>query len=198
MDTEQRRGDGLRGRWVGYARISTADQDPGAQVRALEAAGCDEVAVDRASGVREDRPELLRVLGELQAGDTLVVWKLDRLGRSVQHLIEVGLDLERRGVVFRSMTEAIDTSTAMGRLMLHVLASFAQFERDLISERTTVGLAEAAARGTRLGRPPAMNADMIAAATSMSAAGMGASAIARALGVSRSTVRRNLGRVHEG
>lgn len=138
---------------VGYARVSTADQDPAAQIRALEEAGCHRVFTDHASGTRGYRPQLDAALDYLRPGDTLIVWRLDRLGRSLPHLIELVEKLATQGAEFRSLTEAIDTSTPTGRLLFHVAGAFSQFERDLISERTKVGLAEAAARGRHGGRP---------------------------------------------
>ena len=134
---------------IGYARISTADQDLALQLDALAAAGCGRVFEDRASGAKADRPGLRDALGYLREGDVLVVWKLDRLGRSLPHLIETVAALEGRGAGFRSLTEAVDTTTPGGRLVLHLFAALGQFERDLIRERTRAGLAAAALRGRR-------------------------------------------------
>ena len=125
---------------VGYARVSTLDQDPALQLDALAAAGCTKVFEDRASGACADRPGLRKALDYAREGDVLIVWKLDRLGRSLPHLIETVTTLEKRGVGFRSITEAIDTTTPSGRLVFHLFGALGQFERDLIQERTRAGL----------------------------------------------------------
>src|SRR5215211_5367331 len=135
------------GHLLGYARVSTADQQPQLQVDALERAGCYRVFTETASGARSDRPVLEQVLDQLRRGDTLVVWKLDRLGRSLRHLVDTVTELAERGIGFRSLQEAIDTTTPGGKLVFHVFAALAEFERDLIRERTTAGLAAARARG---------------------------------------------------
>lgn len=139
---------------IGYARVSTTDQDPAGQVDALNTIGCARVFVEQASGAKSDRPKLTETLEFLVAGDTLCVWRLDRLGRSLKHLLEVAADLEERGIALRSLTEGIDTSTAGGRLVLHIFGSIAEFERELIRERTHAGLAAARARGRNGGRRP--------------------------------------------
>src|SRR4051794_34909550 len=123
------------GHLLGYARVSTSEQDPALQQDALSAAGCARVYTDVASGVRDDRPQLERLLDRLEAGDTVVVWRLDRLGRSLRHLIETVTALQARGVGFRSLQESIDTTTAGGRLIFHVFGALAEFERDLIRDR---------------------------------------------------------------
>jgi len=133
---------------IGYARVSTVDQNPEAQDAALRDAGCVRVFTDHASGSKADRPQLTAALNYLNAGDTLVVWRLDRLGRSLPHRVDVVRELSDRHNEFRSLTEAIDTSTPSGRLLFHVAAAFAEFERDLIQERTRAGMA--AARYTTL------------------------------------------------
>lgn len=157
---------------IGYARVSTLDQDPALQLDALDAAGCIRVFDDRASGARADRPGLRQALDYVRYGDVLVVWKLDRLGRSLPHLIETVATLEKRGVGFRSLTEAIDTTTPGGRLVFHLFGALGQFERDLIQERTRAGLAAAAARGRKGGRKPVVNADKLERACSMIAKGL--------------------------
>ena len=139
---------------VGYARVSTADQDPALQLDALHAAGCGRVFEERASGARADRPVLAEAMAFARGGDTLVVWRLDRFGRSLKDLIARVAELEQGGVGFRSLTESIDTTTAGGRLVLHVFGALAEFERELIRERTVAGLAAARARG-RKGGPSA-------------------------------------------
>ena len=138
---------------IGYARVSTSDQNPQLQQDALAAAGCGECFTDTASGVKADRPGLRAALDACRADDTLVVWKLDRLGRSLTHLVETIQSLDKRGVGFRSLQEQLDTTTSGGRLIFHIFASLAEFERDLIRERTNAGLAAARARGRKGGRP---------------------------------------------
>lgn len=146
---------------VGYTRVSTLDQDPALQLDALGAAGCTKVFEERASGARADRPGLCQALDYVREGDVLIVWKLDRLGRSLPHLIETVAALEGRGVGFRSITEAIDTTTPGGRLVFHLFGALGQFERDLIKERTRAGLAAAAARGRKGGRKPVVVPDKL-------------------------------------
>jgi DNA invertase Pin-like site-specific DNA recombinase len=141
---------------IGYARVSTTDQDPSLQIDALKVAGCERIFVEHASGARIDRPELARALDYVRSGDALIVWKLDRLGRSLPHLIEVVRDLETRGVGFCSLTEGMDTTTPGGKLIFHIFGSLAEFERDLIRERTMAGLAAARARGRVGGRRPVL------------------------------------------
>src|SRR5580704_5795812 len=152
---------------IGYARVSTVEQDPALQLDALASAGCARVFCDRASGSVQDRPELTRAIDHLRAGDTLVVWKLDRLGRNLRHLIDTVRDLEARSIGFRSLQESIDTTTPGGRLVFHVFAALAEFERDLIRERTHAGLTAARARGRRGGRPSVMTAQKAAVARRM-------------------------------
>ncbi len=137
----------------GYARVSTADQTADLQRDALKKAGCDRIFTDVASGAKAHRPELDHMLDLLREGDTVVVWKLDRLGRSLQNLVELIDDFDDRGVQFRSLTESIDTSTPGGTLIFNIFGSLAQFERDLIRERTRAGLEAARARGRTGGRP---------------------------------------------
>src|SRR3954463_390238 len=157
---------------VGYARVSTLDQTPALQLDALSAAGCTKIFDDHASGARSDRPGLQRALDYAREGDVLVVWKLDRLGRSLAHLLEIVTTLEKRGVGFRSITEAIDTTTPGGRLVFHLFAALGQFERDLIQERTRAGLAAAAARGRPSGRKRVMTAEKLKRARAMVTQGL--------------------------
>jgi len=157
---------------IGYARVSTLDQDPALQLDALATVGCSKIFEDRISGARADRPGLRQALDYARDGDVLIVWKLDRLGRSLPHLIETVAALEKRGVGFRSLTEAIDTTTPGGRLVFHLFGALGQFERDLIQERTRAGLAAAAARGRKGGRKPVVSADKLARAHSMVAKGL--------------------------
>ena len=141
---------------LGYARVSKSDdsQDTAAQVSALKSVGCKRVFEDKASGGRWDRPELHRLLDQLRAGDTLVVWKLDRLSRSLKDLLHILEKVEAVGARFRSLTEAIDTSGPAGRMLMQMLGSFAEFERAMVRERTRAGLKAAAARGRKGGRQP--------------------------------------------
>ena len=126
---------------IGYARVSIVDQDPEPQIKALEAAGCDAIYADRVSGARRHRPQLEKVLEHLHADDTLVVWKLDRLGRSVQHLIKIVTSLDERKIQLQSLTQGINTRTASGRVIFGIMAVLAEFERELTSERTKLGRA---------------------------------------------------------
>ncbi|MCW2538753.1 MAG: pin [Frankiales bacterium] len=183
-----------RGYRLGYARVSTLEQDPQLQLDALAAAGVDEMFTDHASGVLIERPHLGELLQRIRPGDTLVVWRLDRLGRSTSHLLQTVSELGERGVGFSSLTEAIDTTTSAGRLMFGVLASLAAFERDLLRERTLAGLAAARARGNVGGRPPTMTPDKLAVARAMLAEGKSKTVIAATIGVSRPTLYSHLER----
>lgn len=158
---------------IGYARVSTAEQNLALQVDALRAAGATRIFEDRAvSGARTERPGLNAALSFLRDGDILVVWKLDRLGRSMTHLLQTVADLEDRGVGFRSLTESIDTTTPSGRLVFHIFGALGQFERDLIRERTNAGLTAAAARGRKGGRPMAATPERVARARQLIATGL--------------------------
>jgi DNA invertase Pin-like site-specific DNA recombinase len=179
---------------MGYARVSTADQNPDVQLDALQEAGCLRVFVDQASGVLDERPELSKLLEQLQPGNTLVVWKLDRLGRSLRHLIDVVSELQGKGVGFRSLHENIDTTTPGGKLVFHVFGALAEFERDMIRERTYAGLAAARARGRKGGRPPTMTPAKLQMARAMyEKKEYAVEAIAKTIGVSKATVYRHLG-----
>ena len=138
---------------IGYARISTGEQLLDLQRDALTAAACESIYTDTLSGAKASRPGLEEALSYIRKGDTLVVWRLDRLGRSLKHLIELMTGLEERGIGFKSLTEQIDTTTSGGKLIFHVFGALAEFERDLIRERTNAGLAAARARGKTGGRP---------------------------------------------
>lgn len=187
------RDNGTRTDLVGYARISTTDQVLDLQLDALRAAGCVRCFSDTASGSTTDRPDLTRALDYVRPGDTLVVWKLDRLGRSLPHLIETVQALEERGIGFKSLQEALDTTTPGGRLIFHVIGAMAQFERDLIRERTHAGLAAARARGRVGGRPRVLTPEKLKAAQQLRAAGeLNVSEIAKTLSVSRASVYRAL------
>ena len=138
---------------VGYVRVSTLEQDDSLQFDALKQAGCERIFRDKASGAKTERPGLQEAIDFLREGDSLVVWRLDRLGRSLKHLLETVAILEERGVGFRSLQEAIDTTTSGGRLIFHIFGALAEFERNLIRERTLAGLSAARARGRKGGRP---------------------------------------------
>ena len=175
---------------VGYARVSTLEQDPALQHDALTAAGAAKVFTDFASGATAQRPQLNACLEYLRSGDTLAVWRIDRLGRSVEDLTRIVNDLADRGIQFRSTTEAIDTTTVGGELVFHVFAAVAQMERRLIRERTMAGLAAARARGRKGGRPTVMTNQRVSAALAMRAQGLTLNEIAASLGVGRSSVVR--------
>lgn len=176
----------------GYARVSTGDQNAQAQSDALKAAGCSRVWVDTASGATTSRPQLDDLLENLRPGDTLVVWRLDRLGRSLRHLLETVEELAERDVGFRSLTESIDTTTSGGRLIFTIFGAIAEFERNLIRERTKIGLTAARARGRTGGRPPVMTSAKIRQAKRMRDNGIHMTEIAEVLGVGRTTLYRHL------
>src|SRR5512146_2655675 len=176
---------------VGYARVSTADQTLGLQNDALTQAGCERVFTDTASGSRTDRPGLDEALEFLRPGDTLVVWRLDRLGRSLRHLIDTLGGLDQRGIGFRSLQEQIDTTTSGGKLVFHVFGALAEFERDLIRERTSAGLLAARARGRLGGRPRVLDERKAQIARALYADKSNAVAdICRTLRISRATLYR--------
>ena len=177
---------------VGYARVSTLEQDPALQHDALTAAGAVKVFTDFASGATAQRPQLTACLEYLRAGDTLAVWRIDRLGRSVEDLTRIVNDLAERDIQFRSTTETIDTTTVGGELVFHVFAAVAQMERRLIRERTLAGLVAARARGRKGGRPSVMTDQRLAAALAMRTQGVTLNEIAASLGVGRSSVVRAL------
>lgn len=178
---------------IGYARVSTRDQNPDGQTDALAAASCDRVFVDHASGTLAKRPALTEARGYLRSGDTLVVTKLDRLGRSVKNLKEIVDELDGRGVGLRALSQGIDTTTPGGRLFFHMLAAIAEFEHDLIVERTQDGLAAARARGRKGGRKPKMTPTRIRQARAMYDAGENTvQEIADTFGVGRATIYRHL------
>jgi DNA invertase Pin-like site-specific DNA recombinase len=152
---------------IGYARVSTQDQNPALQLDALKAASCDRIFEEKASGAQRDRPELKAALEYMRENDVLVVWKLDRLARSLGQLIETVDSLEKRGIGFRSLTEQIDTTTASGKLTFHIFGAMAEFERSIIRERTRAGLDAARARGRKGGRPRSLSANDLAAAKAL-------------------------------
>ena len=183
---------------LGYARVSTSEQNADLQVDELTAAGCWKVWTDSASGSLERRPQLDVVLSALRPGDTWVVWRLDRLGRSLRHLIDTVTGLDERQVGFRSLRENIDTTTAGGRLVFHLFGALAQFEREIIRDRTVAGLAAARARGRVGGRPSKLSAEQVRQAQRMyDARELTVEQIGQVLGVSRTSIYRALGK-HAG
>lgn len=177
---------------IGYARVSTDEQNLALQLDALKQANCKRVFKDVGSGSLKHRPELDVCLEFLVAGDTLVVWRLDRLGRGLKHLIEAIEQLHAREIGFRSLTEAIDTTTSGGMLQFHIFGALAEFERQIIRERTRAGLAAARARGRLGGRPPLLTPEKLDAARRMREQKRTMPHIAKALGVSRATLYRHL------
>lgn len=176
---------------IGYARVSKADdQDTRPQIDALKAAGCKRVYEEKASGGRWGRPELQRLLGELDAEDVLVVWKLDRLTRSLKDILLILEKIDAAGAGFRSLTEAIDTTTPAGRMMMQMLGSFAEFERAMVRERTRAGLQAARERGRIGGRRPKLTSDQRAEIVGMLNDGRNAAEIARIFRVHRATIGR--------
>ena len=180
---------------IGYARVSTDDQDTAAQTASLRKAGCERVFTEKASGGRWDRPELAKALEQLRAGDVLVVWKLDRLSRSLKDLLTIIERIDAVQAGFRSLTEAVDTTTPAGRMMMQMVGAFAEFERAMIRERTKAGLDQARAEGRTLGRrralTPAQEQDI---RESVESGRRTAAQCARLFGVHRSTISRLLGR----
>lgn len=173
---------------IGYARISTTDQTPKLQLDALAEIGCEKIFKDHASGARDDRPGLAQAIEYLRVGDTLVVWKLDRLGRSLSHLVKTIGELETREIGFQSLTEAIDTTTPSGRLTFHLFAALGQFERDLIVERTSAGLKAAAARGRKGGRKPVATPEVLLRAKTLIAKNLSVREAATRLKISKSAL----------
>lgn len=179
---------------VGYARVSTDDQDLSLQLDALQSAGCTKIFRDTASGAKADRPGLTQALDYVRPGDTLVVWRLDRLGRSLTQLIALMAQLQERGAGFRSLTEQIDTTTSGGKLIFHIFGALAEFERNLIRERTMAGLQAARARGRQGGRPKLLDTDRkVQMARQLHRDPMNSiEDICKTLGVSRATLYRYL------
>jgi DNA invertase Pin-like site-specific DNA recombinase len=152
---------------IGYARVSTIDQNLALQKDALEKAGCDKIFTDTASGAKAERKGLEEALSYVRKGDTLVVWRLDRLGRSLRDLIDTISKLDSRNIGFKSITENIDTTTSGGKLIFHIFGALAEFERNLIRERTTAGIEAARARGRKGGRPKALTPKQVAMAQAL-------------------------------
>jgi DNA invertase Pin-like site-specific DNA recombinase len=177
---------------IGYARVSTHDQTLALQQDALTKAGCTKIFTDTASGVKTERIGLEEALGYVRKGDTLVVWRLDRLGRSLPHLISTMTDLEERGIGFKSLTENIDTTTSGGKLIFHIFGALAEFERNLIRERTTAGLRAARARGRKGGRPKALTARQLGIARDLYEKRHQIAEICRTLKISKATLYRSI------
>lgn len=185
--------DSGSGMLVGYARVSTKEQEAHLQLDALRVVGCGKIFTEKASGAQRDRPELLAALDYTRSGDTLVVWKLDRLARSLKQLIETVDGLESRGIGLRSLTEAIDTTTAGGKLVFQIFGALAEFERSIIRERTRAGLDAARVRGRVGGRPPALSdRDLAMAKTLLGNPEITVEQVAKRLGVGASTLYRHL------
>ena len=176
---------------IGYARISTQDQTLDLQMDALEKAGCGKIFTDKVSGTKAERKGLTEALSHLREGDTLVVWRLDRLGRSLRHLIDTVTELHDRGVGFKSLQENIDTTTSGGKLVFHIFGALAEFEREIIRERTQAGLASARSRGKVGGRPKALSAKEVQILRNMAAdKSLAVADICKTLGIGRTTFYR--------
>ena len=188
---QKRRNSGLL---IGYARVSTNDQNLDLQRDALKQAGCAKVFTDTVSGLKDERVGLGRAMDALRQGDSLVVWKLDRLGRSLSHLVQLVNDLKKMRIGFRSLQENIDTTSSIGKLVFHLFASLAEFEHDIIRERTVAGLASARARGRVGGRPKLLDAKKSAQALAMHRdKSIPVSEICQTLGIGKTTLYRYLG-----
>lgn len=175
---------------IGYARVSTQDQNLELQLQALQAIGCERIFSDKKSGRQKDRKGLEDALSHIRSGDTLVVWKLDRLGRTVKQLVDLVTDFERDRINFKSLTDNIDTTTSAGRFFFHLMASLAQMERELIGERTRAGLAAAKRLGRHGGRRRSMTDEKIESAEKLLLTGMLPRQVAKSLGVSLATLYR--------
>jgi DNA invertase Pin-like site-specific DNA recombinase len=178
---------------IGYARVSTTDQTLEPQKDALSDADCEKLFTDVASGARTQRPGLDQAIAFCRQGDTLVVWKLDRMGRSMSHLIEIIKQLEQQGVGFQSLTEKIDTTTTGGRLIFHLFGALAEFERDLIRERVQAGLKSARARGRKGGRPPVSQETKAMAQVLLADKSLSVKQICNRLGIAKSTLYKYAG-----
>jgi DNA invertase Pin-like site-specific DNA recombinase len=176
---------------IGYARISTYDQTLSPQKDALEKAGCEKIFTDRVSGTKAERKGLQEAFSHLRRGDTLVVWRLDRLGRSLRHLIDTITTLDEKGIGFKSLQENIDTTTSGGKLVFHIFGALAEFEREIIRERTRAGLTAARSRGRAGGRPKALSAKQVQMLRNMAAdKSLTVSDICNTLGIGRTTFYR--------
>ena len=178
---------------IGYARVSTQEQDLALQLDALNKEGCEKIFQEKASGAQRDRPELKTALAYMRKGDTLVVWKIDRLARSMKQLIETIESFQERGIGLKSLQDPIDTSSPSGKLVFHIFAALAEFERGVIRERTTAGLRAARERGRVGGRPPSLSAkDLQAAKAMLKDSDITVAAVARRLNVAASTLYRHM------
>jgi DNA invertase Pin-like site-specific DNA recombinase len=176
---------------IGYARISTLDQTLDLQIDALKKAGCEQIFTDRVSGSKAERKGLTEALSHLREGDTLVVWRLDRLGRSLRHLIDTVTEINARGVGFKSLQENIDTTTSGGKLVFHIFGALAEFEREIIRERTQAGLTSARSRGKAGGRPKALTPKEVQMLRNMAAdKSLTVLDICKTLGIGRTTFYR--------
>lgn len=180
---------------VGYARVSTHEQSLDLQIDALTSLGVVKIFSEKLSGSKTDRPQLAASLDYMREGDVLVVYRLDRLGRSLADLVRIVGELDARGVGFRSVHESIDTTSATGRLVFHVFAALAEFERDLIIDRTRAGLAAARERGSKPGRKPSLSADQVEVARRLCSEGKSVKEVSELFGVSRPTIYRALERL---
>lgn len=178
---------------IGYARVSTQEQDLALQLDALTKEGCEKIFQEKASGAQRDRPELKAALNYMRKGDTLVVWKLDRLARSMKQLIETIESFQDQSVGLKSIQDPIDTSSPSGKLVFHIFAALAEFERGVIRERTTAGLRAARERGRIGGRPPSLSAkDLQAARAMLRDSDITVAAVAKRLNVAASTLYRHI------
>src|SRR4051795_10939039 len=175
---------------IGYARVSTNEQNLDLQRDALKQAGCDQIYTDNVSGTKSRRPGLEDALSHLRRGDTLVVWRLDRLGRSLRHLIDTVTELQDKGIGFKSLTESIDTTTSGGKLVFHIFGALAEFEREIIRERTQAGLQSARARGRRGGPKYKLTDKQVAIARQLYRTHTPVKEICQTLGISRATFYR--------
>src|ERR687885_2031024 len=175
---------------IGYARVSTDEQNLDLQLSALERADCKQIFTDKVTGTKAERKGLNDALSHLREGDTLVVWRLDRLGRSLRHLIDTVTTLAERGIGFKSLQESIDTTTSGGKLVFHIFGALAEFEREIIRERTRAGLEAARARGRKGGRRPTLTAKQLQIARQLYTAHTPVKEICETLGISRATFYR--------
>jgi DNA invertase Pin-like site-specific DNA recombinase len=177
--------------FIGYARVSTDEQNLDLQRDALQNAGCEQIYTDRVSGTKAERKGLTEALSHLRKGDTLVVWRLDRLGRSLRHLIDTVTDLQERGIGFKSLQESIDTTTSGGKLVFHIFGALAEFEREIIKERTKAGLSAARSRGKSGGRPKALTDKQVDMLNQLAAdKNRSVEEICKTLGIGRTTYYR--------
>ena len=175
---------------IGYARVSTNEQNLDLQRDALQKVGCEQIYTDSVSGTKAHRPGLENALSHLRSGDTLVVWRLDRLGRSLRHLIDTVTELQDKGIGFKSLTESIDTTTSGGKLIFHIFGALAEFEREIIRERTQAGLQSARARGRRGGPKYKLTDKQVAIARQLYDSHPPVKEICKTLGISRATFYR--------